>query len=253
MIVKDDYQWMVHSQTTATPGWQEDEISKCKFRVRADGFRNNAFVYCMQQYKAVKINWIKYSISCTSVSYNFQFTNLKQEAEQKFRTGYGITDVKKIPIHVLWNANLDIPANPSSNVIKDSTHSKVMYPGGRPVNFVYSVPKNKRAYVDCSYMYQTADPTTTAYNTLCSFLGKFDMCPCGPSFFFATDGGVIGELNKYISPEGMTYIPIKYFFTVKTLISATFKGYNDVVYSFNSQALFAKTGGSKYGHEGDLV
>lgn len=243
LLCKDVYSWVCDSKTTLPDEWVETQIEKCKFRVRADGFRNNAFVYGLQQYKSVKINYVHYSVSLSAVTYNVQVVNAKPE--NGFKSGYGVTGLHRIPFFILWNYNADIPKNPSQNVIQDSSHSKLLFVGGRPAKFMYKVPKNKRSYVDCTYLYKHADPKEAGYNNLCKYLSLFDMCPHGPEFFYLTCGSELSSIQKSIVPEGLIDMPFKFIVKIETKIGCTFKGYNDVVYSFNSPTLYAATGGAR--------
>lgn len=214
-------------------------------RARVDVFKCRNFTYNLQVYKACKINYVKYHIECFATAYSPQYTNKIEDIRVPYTlsTNFGVNGFQgKIPFYIMWNNNCDITFKTLPEFIMDSMHARKLYIGGKGVTFIYSVPKNFRRFIDCTYL-ASVDPLAMGTNNLYAYLKRLGLSDMAPSFFFGTIGKYFHDMVKVLSSPEMESPPVKFFFKVTTTAGCTWKGKNDIVMSVNTTATYAAGGG----------
>nr|QWY79448.1 MAG: capsid protein [Cressdnaviricota sp.] len=251
ICVKDVYTLNVQSSADKVETWGEDFIEKIKTRCRSDVYANTRFLFNLQQFKAVKFNYVAFTIRIFALCYTPNIetkntVNFTAKAPQTLHanSGYGVNDiVGKFPVYVLWNYSADLPSNPSSNLIQDSKHSRVVKVGGKGVTFLYKVPKIYRGYLDCTWV-KTINPLSDEYNDVGKYLNKVTGVGVCPNIFYMTLDRTIQAIVDSCKSVANTY-PVRYIIHVTTKAGCTFKGENDMTLSFNTAESFLTAGGAR--------
>lgn len=251
-VQKDEFQWLMEFKKTAPGDASEVQAEKFKFRCKVDVFSRNGFLFKLQQFKAVKINYVSYYVKAVGFTYSPAYSNtldptLHQNQPQITSPSVNAI-IGKIPFYILWNHHCDITKDLDIGQMRASMHAKKVFVGGKGAKFVYRVPKNKRAFIDSTY-FQTIKPDQPKTNNLGLFLGIFDMAPNAPTVFCGTAGTEISGLSSALYVNDSIPMPFKVMFHVTVKAGVTFSGQNDIVYSFGSREMYNLAGASRNNDE----
>lgn len=256
MSLHDYSQFFLNVNSSNPTSVTIDRAEKWKHRASSSVFGTQKFKFLLKQYKYVKFNWVRYDIRIILLSYFPQVqskpeppghrgpvTAASDSAHQADKgsilTNFGVAHIQgKIPFWLLWNKDCDVPANPSPDLLRDSSHSRQVFCGGKSAKFFVKVPAELRKYVDCTHV-NTIDPNLATSNNISSYLSKAvnsyketDWVHKLPSMFFGTCGYDLDDLSKYITISPDYDYPFRFLVTFKVSASCTFKGFNDLTYSF---------------------